>query len=195
MAFKEIQFPPKISMGATGGLGWLTDIVTLQSGFEQRNQTLAQPRGRWTVSHSARLAEKFNPLLAFINVVRGQTHGFRFKDWTDYTVAAGEGVFIAIDSTHKQLAKRYTFGAETFDRIIRKPVTGSVTLTGGTGTSIDYTTGIVTFSGAPSSWVGEFDVPARFGTDDMSADIIDRNGPNGDLIVGWSGIPIIELRV
>ncbi|CAJ3065643.1 Uncharacterized conserved protein [Burkholderia pseudomallei] len=44
------------------------------------------------------------------------------------------------------------------------------------------------------AWTGQFDVPARFDTDECKKQIMDRNGPNGDLLVDWGSIPIIEVR-
>lgn len=45
------------------------------------------------------------------------------------------------------------------------------------------------------AWAGQFDVPARFDADEMKKQIMDRNGPNGDLLVNWDSIPVIEIRV
>lgn len=44
------------------------------------------------------------------------------------------------------------------------------------------------------AWTGQFDVPARFDTDECKKQIMDRNGPAGDLLVDWGSIPIIEVR-
>lgn len=44
------------------------------------------------------------------------------------------------------------------------------------------------------TWAGQFDVPARFDVDEMKKQIMDRNGANGDLLVDWGSIPIIEVR-
>jgi len=49
--------------------------------------------------------------------------------------------------------------------------------------------------GESLKWTGQFDVPARFDTDQMQKQIMDRNGPNGDLIVNWDSVPIIEIRI
>jgi hypothetical protein len=43
---KAIRFPDAIAYGATGGPEYLTDIVILQSGFEQRNQSWDSARAR-----------------------------------------------------------------------------------------------------------------------------------------------------
>lgn len=45
------------------------------------------------------------------------------------------------------------------------------------------------------AWSGQFDVPARFDVDEMKKQIMDRNGPTGDLIVDWGSIPVIEIRI
>ncbi|KVO11714.1 DUF2460 domain-containing protein [Burkholderia ubonensis] len=45
------------------------------------------------------------------------------------------------------------------------------------------------------SWAGQFDVPARFDVDEMKKQIEDRSGTNGDLVVTWGSIPIVEIRI
>jgi uncharacterized protein (TIGR02217 family) len=192
MAFKEIQFPVSISRGAIGGLSWQTRVVESATGYEFRDGLLLQPRGRWEVAHAARLPAAYEPLRAFFNAVRGRLFGFRFKDWSDYIVATPESALVTIDATHAQLAKRYTFGAETFDRKLSKIVAATFVPTGGSGLSLDYNTGILTFSTAPTSFTLQFDVPARFDTDEMRGEIIDRSG--SQFIMGWSSIPIVAIR-
>lgn len=193
--FKEIRFPERISFGAVGGAGWLTDVVTLESGYETRNQVLAQPRGRWEVSHAARMPDDYHRLRAFFQAVRGRAYGFRFKDWTDYTVATTESAFIdSLGSpTQKQLAKRYTFGSETFDRRLTKIVANTFSAVGGSGLSLNYDTGILSYSSLPTAFSCQFDVPVRFDVDEMRAETIDKSGD--DLIIGWSSIPIVEVRI
>lgn len=193
MAFREKRFPPAISFGAQGGLMWQTVIAENAGGYEYRDGLLVQPRGRWEVAHAARTPDKYEPLQAFFNIMRGRLHGFRFRDWSDYTVDAAESALVTIDGTHAQLAKRYTFDGETFDRKLVKVVSGSFAGTGGSGLSLDYNTGILTYSSAPSAFTCQFDVPARFDTDEMRGEIIDRSG--ADFIMGWSSIPIIAIRV
>jgi len=192
MSFLETpRFPPLISFGAVGGPGYKTDIVATDSGWEQRNSPWSAARAAYDVSHSARRYEDFKVLLEHYRAVRGRLNGFRFKDWADYQAATGEGVIVILAGGAKQLAKRYIAGALSEVRPISKPVSGTVTLTGG-GT-IDYTTGIVT-GGAPTSWIGEFDVPCRYDTDLMQAEIRNRNQNTG-FIMDWSSITIIEIRV
>jgi uncharacterized protein (TIGR02217 family) len=42
------------------------------------------------------------------------------------------------------------------------------------------------------TWMGPFDVAVRFDTDTFDAEIIDRSG--SDYIVGWSDVPLVEIR-
>jgi hypothetical protein len=86
------------------------------------------------------------------------------------------------------MVKAYNFDGETYNRDITKPVSGTIVTD---ASSLNYTTGIAT---SGTYWHGEFDCHARFDTDKMKAETIDRNGAGGELIIGWSSIPIIELK-
>lgn len=196
MFIETPRFPEAVSLGFSGGPGFSTDVVGVNSGREYRNQNWSMARRKYEASHAARLPKHYRPLQAMFHIAAGRANGFRLKDWLDYRDddAGGTGVLAVIDSNDMtyQLYKRYTFGSNTHNRIIQKPVSGTIVITGGTVDSIDYTTGIVTMTGGiPTSWTGEFDVPCRFDTDEMKADAIDKQGE--DLIVGWSDIPIIEI--
>lgn len=190
MAFIETQFPTGISYGATGGAGFQTDVITVNSGFEQRNAAWADARCVYDVSHGVKTQTQLDTLIAFFRVMKGRSNGFRFKDWTDFAVTTGQGIFVSINSTHFQMYRRYTTSGTNHDRKITKPVSGTVQVTGGTGVSVDYTTGIVTVSsGTPTAWTGEFDVPCRFDTDQMKVSIEHYNA------FTWGQIPVVEIRI
>ncbi|HRD74404.1 MAG TPA: DUF2460 domain-containing protein [Hyphomicrobiaceae bacterium] len=196
--FHEVQFPPDISYGAAGGPGYSTTVVTTVSGHERRNANWAQARGRWNVAHGLKKRDQVAALIAFFRARKGRAYGFRFKDWTDY-----QGLAQAIgvgDGTTKtfQLVKHYASGAEVEQRTIVKLVAGSTKLyrngiEATSGWSIDITTGLVTFTAAPASGVQvtadfEFDVPARFDSDQMDITIETYQ------LGSWGQIPIIEIR-
>lgn len=196
MTFREIQFPEAISHGATGGPVWRTTIAEAGSGFEYTNRGRTQPKHVYDVSHAARVAADFGLVHAFFMVVGGMADGFRFKDWNDFRCpdGSGTGVFVLITSTTFQMYKRYTSGGVTYDRKITKPVAGTVVVTGGSSPTVATTTGVVSVSsGTPSSWAGQFDVPCRFGDDAMKAQLL--VGTPGVSRIGWSGIPIIEIKL
>lgn len=192
--FKDIRFPPLISEHATGGPGFLTNIVASNSGKEFRDAVWSLERGEWEVSHAARRPQAYRPLQAFFRIARGSGYSFRFKDWTDFECLSSEGVFTLITATTFQMWKRYDFGGEYYDRKITKPVAGTITVSGGSGPTVASATGIVTMAGGtPLTWLGEFDAHARFGTDRMVKETIER-ARNREILIGWSNIPIVEVK-
>jgi uncharacterized protein (TIGR02217 family) len=179
----------------------MTTVVAGPSGDESRNGLWAYARGEWDVGLVNKTAAETRDLLAFFYAVaKGRLHGFRLKDApsNDYTgtnepIGTGD----AADTTF-QLIKRYTSGALTYDRIISKPVTGTVTIAfnGGNqalGWTVNTTTGVVTFASPPGAGIAitasyEFDVPVRFNTDQIK---ISRHD---GLIFSWPSIPLVEIR-
>jgi uncharacterized protein (TIGR02217 family) len=196
MAFYESpRFPDDISYDATFGPEWNTSVIELNSGHEARNQNWSIQRARFNVAHAVRTQTKVNTLLDFFNSVRGKTHGFRFKNWSDFQVTGSQGILTLISGSNYQLYKRYTSGAQTYDHKIQKPVTGSVSVAGGGSYSVDSTTGIVTHNSgaAPTGWTGEIDVPVRFDTDLMQAVAVSRNVAEG-LLYSWDQILLVAIR-
>ena len=97
-----------------------------------------------------------------------------------------------------QLTKSYTSGAQSWTRVISKPVAGTATIAlNGTpqasGWSVSTTTGLITFTTAPTAGVAitagfEFDVPVRFDTDALDVTLdLERLG-------SITSIPLMELR-
>lgn len=199
MAFVETQFPTDISYGSSGGPEYATDIVASASGYEQRNINWSQARARYNVAHGVKTKAQLDALIAFFRARKGRAHGFRFKDWTDYqaiseTLGIGDGT-----RTQFQLIKSYTSGSAVETRTITKPVNGSTQVykngvLQNSGVSVNTTTGIVTFTTAPTTGQVitancQFDVPVRFDTDRLSA-TLDAYGINS-----WLDIPLVEVRL
>ena len=207
MAFHEIRFPDNISRGARGGPERRTQIVELASGDEERNASWANSRRRYDVAYGIRRADDLASVVAFFEARNGRLFGFRTKDWADYKSSLPSQ---AITPTDQQigtgtgslksfpLAKRYTSGAQTWVRSIAKPVAGTVRIAFGaveqtSGWTLDATTGVVTFTSAPSNGVivragFEYDVPVRFDTDMMDVTLdIERLG-------SITSIPLLEIR-
>ena len=165
MAFIETRFPDDISLGAVGGPGFDTEVITVNSGSEQRNAIWQDARGTWDVSHGVRTDTQLATLIAFFRVMGGRAKGFRFKDWQDYAVTVSNGLLgtagIGDGTPAFQLHKSYTTAANTHYREITKPVSGStavyrggVAQTEGAGAgnyALSTTTGIVTFVADASS--------------------------------------------
>lgn len=197
--FAEVQFPPDISYGSTGGPEYTTDIVISTNGHEQRNVSWSQSRARYNVAKGVKTKAQLDTLIAFFRARKGRAYGFRFKDWTDYQ-ASGQAIGTGNGSaTTFQLAKTYNNGGATEMRTITKPVGSSVKIykagvLQASGVSVNAATGLVTLSPAPANGAAitadfEFDVPVRFDTDRLAV-TLDSYGLNS-----WLDIPLIEVRV
>ncbi len=207
MAFHEIRFPDSISRGAKGGPERRTRIVELASGDEERNASWANSRRRYDISYGVRRADDLAAVVAFFEARNGRLHAFRFKDWSDYKSCLPSAAPAATDqiigtgngsTTTFALTKTYASGAQSWARAIIKPLAGSVTvslngLAQGSGWSVNTTTGIITFTVAPTTGAViragfEFDVPVRFDTDELPVTLdIERTG-------SIPSIPLIEVR-
>jgi uncharacterized protein (TIGR02217 family) len=213
MAFLETpRFPENIAFNAVGGPTYLTSVVTVSSGLEQRNSLWTFARMVWDVGQVTAPLSSYGVLIAFFRAVGGKRTSFRFKDFTDFTEAmpAGSGASGVLGltglgdgtTTVFQMVKNYPTGALTDQRLIRKPISGTCAFfDNGSPVSptVDYTTGLVTFGSPPTTghtltWTGQFDVPVRFDTDDMKYRIVNRQGAAGELLVDWPSIPLIEDR-
>lgn len=205
MSFHDVRFPEQIALGATGGPTWSTQIITTASGAEQRNAAWAQARGRWNVGTGLRSRADLQVLLAFFRARRGRAYGFRFKDWSDFqldrqTIGTTTGSLATF-----QIAKTYVSGPASIARNITRPVAGTVRCwvdgiersvgAGAAQFQVGTSTGIITLGSTlaalaakPVEVLCEFDVPARFDTDDIEVSL--RTYHSGE----WANIPIIEVR-
>ncbi|MCK5424798.1 MAG: DUF2460 domain-containing protein [Emcibacter sp.] len=182
--FHEVRLAQDISFGASGGPQFLTNVVELASGHEQRNREWAEARNIYDIGLGLRSENDLSALLSFFRARAGRANGFRYKDWLDYKssspdqnitdtdqqLAFGDGATISF-----QLIKTYDSGGTAHIRNINKPVVGTViialdSLAQGAGWQVDMTSGIVTFDVAPVAGIAisagfEFDVPVRFSED------------------------------
>lgn len=168
-------FPSTVARGATGGPEYRTDVVEMMSGAEQRNQNWANSRRSYNISTGIRKRADMDLVIAHFEAVgKGRAFSFPFKDWGDYELSDYQGL-VVIDATHFQCVKRYITTAKSHVRTITKPVNGTLLLkvsgvlkTEGVDYTVDYTTGIVTYSPAPGATPSAkfaFNVPVRYDTD------------------------------
>lgn len=192
--FYEIQLPPEIAYGSSGGPEFFTDIVTNHGGFESRNINWLQARNRYNLAPAIKTKAQLEHLLKFFRLCHGRAIGFRFKDWTDYKIekqliAVGDG-----ENHQFQLIKNYGFAELNFTRKITKPVKNTVKIYCGglyVETEIDYASGIIKFAKAPKGEIyaeAEFDVPVRFDIDHLSFAIETANS------FAHLDIPLVEIR-
>ena len=203
VAFHEVQFPPAISYGASGGPGFHTTVTQLSSGKEKRNQDWALAKAQYDVASGLKDQTELNQLIKFFYARRGKAFGFRFKDWADYQLPFPQDALPTLYTTTAstgqtfQLVKVYGDIGSTYTRNIVKPVVGTLVLyangTLNNDFTVDTTTGIVTLgtswntAGIVCTGSCQFDVPVRFDTDDMKNTINDYNN------FSWGQIPLVEL--
>lgn len=182
MSFIEQQFPVCPSLGAQSAPAYNVSVARMMSGAERRNRFWQYPLHRYNVSVDPRAVDEVQTVLEWWHAMGGPECGFRWIDYADYKSCRVQNEPTPFDQPFTpaagspagyQLIKEYTVGSRTQERIILKPVSGTIRVANGAGTeqlagtwSIDYTTGILTpgvgFSGVPTTWGGEFDVPVRF---------------------------------
>lgn len=186
MAFHEIVFPLSVDR-CLSSHEWLTTIIELGDQSEQRIPQGADGRRKFNASLGVRSLVDLKALLKFHALRHGETYGFKVRDLVDYTVARGtEGT---LQHTYNgvtasfQLQKVYTDAAATWIREIYKPEQGNVKVyrngtlrTEGTHYTINYATGVITFTagniptaGQVIEWEGRFYVPVRFTVKEIPA--------------------------
>lgn len=205
-SFDEVRLPTNIERNALGGPGFLTNIVMLNSGKEQRNSLWSVDRGQWDVSYGIQTREEALAVRDFFMARVGKARGFRFRDWTNYRVEVGyEMPLILLDVAPAgrvfQMYYRYAdTGGYYYDKPIYKPMSGTITTTEAGITiapefrTVGHNTGKVTFDTAPidpdvMKWRGLFDLPVRFDTDTLAINVVTVE----NLII--PSIPIVELKL
>ena len=210
MDFHEVRFPANLSFGSVGGPERQTDVVTLANGFEERNTPWQHSRRHYDAGVAMRGLDDIEALIAFFEARRGQIHGFRWKDWSDYKSGGAllapsyDDQLIAFGddlTPNFQLIKTYRSGEHTYARPIIKPVRGSVRIglggdeqQEGVHYQVDNTTGIVTFNHPPNEGdrvtAGyEFDVPVRFDTNRIMVSVASFQA--GEV----PDVPVVEIRI
>jgi uncharacterized protein (TIGR02217 family) len=207
MAFHEIRFPTTIAFHSTGGPERKTEIVTLGSGFEERNGVWLNSRRRYDVGYGVKTLDDIHAVIAFFEARAGRLYGFRFKDFADFKSCAPQTATTPCDQTlgsgdgttkNFALKKTYASGPTSWTRTIVKPVAGTVRVAIGgvesSAFSLDAATGVVTLTQAPASGAAvtagfEFDVPVRFDTDALAINLAGFR--TGEI----PSIPLVEIRV
>lgn len=179
--FHEVRFPLRLALGVSGGPVRRTEIVNLSNGREQRNSRWRNARRSYDAGSGVKSVADLYEVLAFFEARGGQLYGFRFRDPVDFkscgplvAASATDQVIGAGDGVHTvfQLVKTYADAGGGFERMIAKPVAGSVVVAIdgvvlAEGWSVDLATGVVTFAAPPVAGAVvtagyEFDVPVRF---------------------------------
>jgi hypothetical protein len=72
MAFHDLRFPTAIAFHSTGGPERKTEIVTLGSGFEERNAVWANSRRRYDAGYGVKTLADIHAVIAFFEARNGR---------------------------------------------------------------------------------------------------------------------------
>lgn len=218
------QYPPDSIMkfGFVSSPRFSTAITAVASGAERRNRNWAHPLHTFAAPEAVECHEHLVALHNMWMVTAGPLHTFPFRDPIDFASRDLEAPNIvpSVGSTDQllgigdgirtvfQLVRRYSFGLQTYDRVIHHPVVDSVVVAidalppedvpGGFGGpytwTVDRATGLITFDHPPLE--GQvitagflFDVEVRFEGDD-SFDAIVRSFR----VSGHADLVFVEVR-
>lgn len=200
------------------GPAFSTQITQVDSGAEQANRRWLHPLRSISIPQGVRDMETFEALKNHWLIMGGPFQTWPWRDPTDFascpltrvnevpTVALGDQPLGTGDgaTVEFQLIKRYTVGAQTYDRPIYRPIVSTV-LIGIDGVAIGDVSppasatvsrngGVVTFADPPG--VGAvltagflFDLEVRYESDDTFNGIMRTFG-----VSGFADIPLQEVR-
>lgn len=215
MAFHEIRLPLYWSEVDDSGPTYANLRTIVRSGAETSVALWEFPLRDWTLSARPLNKDRFDELVAFYHARGGDFHGFRWQDPRDYLVGRSEAAVetpvatSTLTSTTFQIVRPYTSGGITKSQPVYKPNGDTLTNTVATqadstvrvyqadgttevtsGWTVNLTTGVITFSGAPGyvpKCSCEFDWPVRF-------DIGRLPDSYTQFMRALNGVKLIELR-
>ncbi|MBA3562900.1 MAG: DUF2460 domain-containing protein [Gammaproteobacteria bacterium] len=177
------RFPACPTFGFTSTPDYSVTVIELANGRRRINRNWYYPLHVYSAVPLGEQPEAdIETVLRFWHAVGGRSGRFTFKDWVDFrscpvgaAPAATDQPLVEVAGTPGtwQLYKLYQDDALLLQqqRIISRPVETTLTIANELGvTQTDWTldadSGILTpggiFSGTPTSWGGEFDVPVMF---------------------------------
>lgn len=212
MQYADIPFPPRLALGLQRSPTWSTSVARAISGFTTTNQEWADALHEYDASFAVRTATDYDDIVAHFHMARGRAKKWPLKDPLDYRCTVARGILLDdgdSPTTDYRLAKTYGSGTDIYRRRITRPIASTVAIyrrRAGTTTditanaTINATNGRVSFSGGTIqfadvlSWAGQFYTPCMFDTDKLPGLVVEKNpGPNGELLVQCSSIPILEV--
>lgn len=199
MTFINERLPQQVEINAVRREREAVDVVRTDGGFEVRNVRHAQAAFEYDISfpHGAYDDAIISAVYDMWRASRGGLYAFRFRDWdvknntlASEAIGTGDGA-----TTVFQITQSYTVGGVTASRNITRPVSPLLVSKDGvtiSGYSIDYTTGLLTFTTAPAAGEviavsGEYDIPVRF-------DMIYEATGYSSFLEHVDGLTLIEVK-
>lgn len=206
-------FPECPGYGFTAQPGYLVNIVRREGGFERSDRRWARPL--LTISAAPmgpREEAVVQNILNFWHAMGGRATVFAFKDWTDYkscptyaTPTALDAPLVAVTladtSTGYRLVKAYSIGSRMQLREITLPVGATILVSNESGDAqtdfiVDDDTGLMKpgggFTGTPTKWGGEFNVPVRFDSE-LTTQVSEKQIQSVEFTLREKRLPLSEI--
>lgn len=192
--FHDVRFPLHLAFGSRGGPVRPVDIVQLTNGAEVRNAKTRHSRRQYNAVAGLKSETQAIELLQFFESRKGPLHGFRFRDPLDNRAESDLGIGDGEQQIFP-LIKSYGDAPYVYVRRITKPVSGSVRVFVDeieSAVSVDHDLGLIEFetppnAGATISARFDFDVPVRFGSEQLDIALDDFGSTQ------IQDIPLIEI--
>lgn len=186
---------------------WSVTVIALASGTENRNLNWTQARHKYDASLAVRTSDDYVEVLNHFHQARGRTHTWPLRDPIDHRCEQASGVIRQTGDDSPQgitLYKQYGTGEFAYYRKITRPKDGTIAVyINGTPAvedsdfELDYETGEISFTTNHDlddlAWSGQFYVPCRYDIDKLPAQIVNREGSAGELLVSVDGLQIVEV--
>lgn len=195
--FKEARFPIEVSAWMVGGPDFNNEVVQVDSGATQRLIIWQYPLHKWDCGAGLREIPNAEATKRFQMRMRGSGYSFRVLDPLDFKCSYDRGVCVPTGAANEfQLVKDYSDDGDVYQRVIVKPIPGTVSIKKNNGlvaAAIDFKTGKFLLSGVVGgdilTWQGLFDVAVRFEGDWLQLGV-DSGG-----LLNWQNAHLVEERV
>jgi hypothetical protein len=168
---------------------WSTTRLIAANGVPHHNINWSRPIGRWDLSGTWSI-ESVEAIRNMHFNTRGMGKAFLFRDPADFRAESGEGVIVNESGT-LYLGKRYTVGSTTYTRTCKRIISGSATLL--SGTSINYTTGVVTGGNAGEAATFEFLKVVAFDNDELPIEVMMLGDTGDEDVMRVGGVGLVEI--
>lgn len=182
MTIHNVNLSDEVERGAVGGPSFLTSVIEMVSGQEQRNLEWSRAKLRWRIGYGIDGKSFYSEILEFFYARRGRGYGFLFKDWSDFeavdqALGTGTSTTGSDGNADFQIIRTYTDAGSSYTRKITRPRAATITVEVNGTPSANWTLqtgGIIRFNDGSRPLTGqvvtasyEFDVPVRFDRDTL----------------------------
>jgi uncharacterized protein (TIGR02217 family) len=200
--FHDIVWSHALSFGSISGVQFNTDIVSMNSGFEQRNSRWRYGYRRFDLTIGPIRLQDMSQIKMFFDARQGRLNGFLFRDWVDNHTGEIEpsatDEVLGTDEDNRQIFPLYKTYGNTTKRIFKPQREGFRLAIDGVERQIDRDYTVDTANGIVHLMqpLGQreqltvgfwFYIPVRFDTDFLAIELVSFETAR------IASLPLVEL--